>query len=134
MPIPPHILVTFDRTTQPIRCHSVSEMDAALDGLRWEKLARAGCRLAVSISIPGYEVYTGLGSTESFVMLGAEPFDNWYVALGDESAEGDDKMFYGVCDDCYWAPKHLIPVEVAREAGRYFLEHQQRSPTLRWEH
>jgi len=55
------------------------------------------------------------------------------VAVDDENAEGEDKMFYGVCQDSYWAPKNLIPVAVAREAVRYSVEHQRRGPALRWQ-
>ena len=67
-------------------------------------------------------------------MLGAEPYDDWYYALGDEKAEGEAKMFYGAGDDSYWPPKNLIPLGVAREAVRYFVQHQERHPTLRWQH
>lgn len=88
----------------------------------------------MTIAFPGYEIYTGLGSPESFVMVGAEPYDDWYVAVGDEKAKGEEKMFYGSGQDSYWAPENLIPVAVARAAVRYFVERQQRSPTLRWQH
>jgi hypothetical protein len=109
-------------------------MEAVLDRLHTEKLTSPGCPLAVSISIPDHEIYIGLGSFDSFVMVGAEPYDDWYVALGDEKANGDSKMFYGSGQDSYWAPKNLIPVAVAREAVRYYVEHHQRIPTLRWQH
>jgi hypothetical protein len=42
-------------------------------------------------------------------------------------------MFYGAGDDSYWAPKNLIPLAAARDAVRYFVEHQRRSPALRWQ-
>ena len=79
------------------------------------------------------EIYTGLGSAETFLMVGTEPYDEWYTAVGDENAQGPDKMFYGIGQDTYWAPKHLIPLAVAREAIRHYVEHQQRSPSLNWE-
>jgi len=113
-------------------------MDMILDRLHAaeiEKLAAGEdcCPLSVSISIPGFEITTGLRSADSFVMLGAEPYDDWYVAVGDEKAEGDDNMFYGVHQDTYWAPKHLIPVITARDAVRYFIENYQHSPNLKWD-
>ena len=127
-------IVSFDRTAPPIRCHSLAEMDAALDRLHAEKRSSPGCPLAVAISISGFEVYIGLGFRDGFVMLGAEPYDDWYCALSDEKAEDPKKIFYGVCDDCYWGPRHLIPVGIAREAVRYFVEHHERHPNIQWEH
>jgi hypothetical protein len=134
MSSPTDIIVSFDRNTPPIRCQSVGEMDAALDRLHARKLSSPGCPLAVAISMPGFEVYTGLGSSDSFVMLGAEPYDVWYYALSDEKAEDPKKMFYGVGDDCYWGPRHLIPISIARDAVRYFVERHERHPNLQWEH
>jgi hypothetical protein len=93
-------------------------MDAALDRLHAEKLSSPGCPLAVAISIPGREAYTGLGSSDSFVMLGTEPYDVWYYALSGEEAEDPQKKFFGANDDCYWGPRHLIPIGIAREAVR----------------
>jgi hypothetical protein len=137
MPAPHDIRVFSDDTMPPIKCHSVAEMDAALDRLHaaalHRELAGSGGPLSVLIAIPGYNIHTGLGSPESFVMLGAAPYDEWYVAVGDEEAQGDKRMFFGVGQDSYWAPKHLIPLGVARDAVRYFVEHQQRSPALMWE-
>lgn len=137
MPAPPEILVFFAELTPPIQCHSVAEMDAELSRLHKESLQRQNasgdCPLTACVYIPGLEIYTGLGATESFVMIGAEPFDEWYTAVGDEKSDGDSKMFYGVGQDSYWAPKHLIPAAVARDAVRYFIEHQERSPRLQWE-
>lgn len=54
--------------------------------------------------------------------------------VGDESAEGPEVMFYGVGQDSYWEPRFLIPMNVARSAVRYFTEHQQPSPALKWQH
>lgn len=138
MPTPSEILVSFAQGEPSIRCESVAEMDATLDRLHAEALDRQAtdensCPLQVSISFTGYEMYTGLGSAESFVMLGNEPYDEWYVAVGDAKAEGDEKVFYGDAQDTYWAPRNLIPIAVARDAVRYFVEHQQRSPALKWE-
>jgi hypothetical protein len=139
MPAPTTILVQFDRRMPPIRCQSVAEMDAALDRLHTTALDRRAadeqsCPLHVSIDMPGYSINTGLGSADTFVMLGVEPYNEWYTAVGDENAVGDDKMFYGIGDDSYWPPKNLIPVGVAGEAVRYFVENQQRTPALKWEY
>lgn len=139
MPVPSDILVYFAQGAPPIRCHSVAEMDGVLDRLQAAELDQKAadkvrCPLEVCIAFTGYEIVTGLGSAETFVMLGAEPYDKWYVAVADEKADGDDKkMFYGVHQDTYWVPKHLIPVTAARDAVRYFVEHQQRSQALTWE-
>lgn len=138
MPAPEEILVHHDQGLPPIRCNSVAEMDAALDRLHATALSEVAagdrCPLHVSIAFPGFEVNTGLGVEETFVMVGAEPFDDWYVALGDVNAQGDEVMFFGVAQDSYWAPKHLLPVAVARDAVRHFVENQRRTPTLKWEH
>jgi hypothetical protein len=132
MPTPTNIFIHFDNTTPPIHCCSLAEMEAALDRLHAEKLSSAGPPLSAMISIPDYSVFIGLGAPQSFVMLGAE--DDWFTGLSDEGAQGDVKMFYGVNDDSYWGPKHLLSIAVARDAVRYFVEHQQRAPTLHWEH
>jgi hypothetical protein len=139
MPAPSNIFVHFAQGKPPIQCHTVAEMDVVLDRLHASSLDRKstdnyGCPLSVSIAIPGYEIGTGLGSAEVFMTVNTDPFDDFlYVAVGDEAAKGDDKMFYGFHQDTYWEPKHLIPVATARDAIRYFVEHQQRSPKLKWE-
>ena len=90
--------------------------------------------LGVSIVIPGYEVDMGLGTDRSFVCVQVEPCDGeFYLALGDPSATGEHVMFYGAGQDSYWAPKNLIPLATAREAVRYFVQHQRRWPQLRWQ-
>jgi hypothetical protein len=139
MPTPSNIFVHFDQGTPPIQCHTVDEMDTVLDRLHATALDRKSadnynCPLSVSIAIPGYDISTGLGSDEVFMAVCTDPFDDFlYVAVGDESAKGDEKMFYGFHQDTYWARKHLIPMATARDAIRYFVEHQQRSPALKWE-
>ena len=136
MPPPSDISVHFAEEQLPIQCRSVAEMDAALDRLHADHL-RSGSSttpLAVSIVIPGYEIDTGLGADESFLCVQVEPCDGeYYLAVGDATAEGESRMFYGAGQDSYWAPKNLIPLSAARDAVRYFVEHQQRSPTLRWQ-
>jgi hypothetical protein len=112
-------------------------MDAALDRLHAEHLrsAASGPPLAVSIVIPGYEIDTGLGADVSYVHLQVEPCDGeYYLAIADGAvADGESRMFYGAGQDSYWEPKNLIPLSAARGAVRYFVEHQRRSPSLRWQ-
>lgn len=140
MPAPKELQVFFASHEPPLQCRSIAEMDAALDRLHEESLRRQlssdESPLTVGVSIPGFYIYTGLGTPDSFVMLGADPNDNdeWYTAIGDLTAEGDSKRFYGVGDDSFWAPKHLVPAAVARGAVRHFAEHQERIPTLQWEY
>ena len=136
MPAPSDICVYFAESAAPIRCRSVAEMDAALDRLHAEHLrsAASGPPLAVSVVIPGYEIDTGLGADESYLCVQVEPCDGeYYIALRDEPAEGESRMFYGAGQDSYWEPKNLIPLPAARAAARYFVEHQRRSPMLRWQ-
>ncbi len=114
-------------------------MDAVLDRLHAEALARIAadkntCPLQVTIAFNGHEIYTGLGSADTFLMVGAEPYDEWYTSVGDENAKGPKSMFFGDGQDSYWDPKHLIPEPIAREAVRFYVEHQQRSPSLKWEY
>lgn len=140
MPAPPVIEVYFAEETPPIVCRSVAKMDAALDRLHLATLDRlraaneSDCPLAVSIVIPGFEIDTGLGADQSYVCVQVEPCDGeFYCAVGDEPGGGESRMFYGAGQDSYWAPKNMIPLDAAREAVRYFVEHQRRSPMLRWQ-
>lgn len=113
-------------------------MDATLNRLGAERLAElsAGtqpCPLQVTISFSGHEINLGLGSDETFVMIGTEPFDDWYYASSGKEAGREEKMFFGACQDSYWPARWLIPSVTAREAVRYFVEQQERSPNLKWD-
>ena len=137
MPAPQEIAIHFAEETPPIVCRSVEEMDAALDRLHAEHLRSAAPPyppLAVAIVIPGYEIDTGLGADVSFVHVQVEPFDGeYYLAEADGPvADGESRMFYGAGQDSYWEAKNLITLSAARDAVRYFVEHQQRSPSLQW--
>jgi Immunity protein Imm1 len=138
LPVPSSILIGIAQGAPPIQCCSVGEMEAVLDRLHAEELGHKAADqehipLQVTIAFTGHEIYTGLGSAESFLMVGAEPYEEWYTAVSDAKAQGLSKMFYGDAQDTYWAPKHLIPMFVVREAIRYFVEHRQLSPSLTWE-
>ncbi len=136
MPAPSNILVHFEQGEPPIHCDSIAALDAVLDRLHAAELDRLAkdadqCPLQVSIEFDQYAVMTGLGSALTFVTVGTE--DDWYYALGDSDAEEPKEMFCGPNQDTYWAPRNLIPLAVARDAIRYFMEHQRPSPTLEWE-
>jgi Immunity protein Imm1 len=131
MPVPDEIDVYYDERKPPIRCHSVTEVDAALDKLHREADPTRD-PLAVAIKVFGHEIDTGLGTDPTFLCLQIEPCDGeYYLAVGDQT-DGKTRMFYGAGQDSYWKPINLIPLEAARSAVRYFIEHQKRSPSLRW--
>jgi len=111
-------------------------MDAELDRLHSERAEQLlsgaeKCPLQVSVSFADHEVNLGVGLSKSFVMIGTAPFDDWYCAAG--GGEGEDVMFYGVCQDSYWPAEWLIPITDAREAVRFFVAHQVRSPIVKWD-
>jgi len=132
MPVPDEIDIYFDEHKPPIRCRSLAEVDAALDKLHREADA-SNAALAVAIKVFGHEIDTGLGAERTFLCLQIEPCDGeFYLAVG-EQTEGETKMFYGAGQDSYWQPKNLVLLEAARSAVRYFIEHQKRSPCVRWQ-
>jgi len=132
MPAPDVIDVHYHERKPPIRCRSLAEVDAALDKLHREA-DPARDPLAVAIKVFGHEIDTGLGTDPTFLCLQIEPCDGaYYLAVGDQT-EGETLMFYGAGQDNYWQPKNLIPLQDARAAVRYFIEHQQRSPCIRWQ-
>jgi hypothetical protein len=139
MPTPSTIEIYFAEQTAPIVCHSVTEVDIALDRLDAETRARlqqpdSGHPLAITVVIPGFQVYMGLGASRSYICIAVEPCDGeYYTAVGDATASGESHMYYGSGQDSYWAPKNLLPPPVVRAALRYFLEHQRRPPELRWQ-
>lgn len=139
MAVPSIIQIYFSEGKPPLVCHSLAEMDESLDRLDAETRARLqgadpGDPLAVTIAVPGYQIYTGLGAEQSYISIGVEPCDGeYYTAVGEETATGESLMFYGSGQDSYWRPKNLLSPQVARRAVRYFVEHQQRSPELRWQ-
>lgn len=132
MPVPDEIDVFFAECNPPIRCRSLQEVDAALDKLHREA-DQSRCPLAVAIKVFGHEILTGLGTDPTFLYVQIEPCDGeYYLAVG-EQTEGEPRMFYGAYQDSYCDPKNLIPLETARSAVRYFIEHQRRSPSVRWQ-
>jgi hypothetical protein len=132
MPVPDEIDVYYREQRPPIKCCSVAEVDAALDKLHREA-DPATYPLAVAIQVFGHQIAMGLGTDPTFLMVGMEPCDGeYYVAVGDQT-EGETRMFYGAGQDSYWPPKNMIPLDAARSAARYFIEHQKRSPSLRWQ-
>jgi hypothetical protein len=132
MPVPDEIDVVYDHRKPPIKCRSLAEVDAALDKLHRE--ADPGKDpVAVAIKVFGHEIDTGLGTDPTFLCLHIEPCDGeYYLAVG-EQTQGESRMFYGAGDDSYWQPKNLIPLQEARAAVLYFIEHQKRSPYVRWQ-
>lgn len=132
MPIPNEIAVYFDEREKPINCRSLDEVDSLLDRLHREAAATR-CPRAVAIKVFGHEIDIGLGTDRTFLCLQIEPCDGgYYVAVG-EQTKGETRMFYGAGQDSYWGPKNRIPFELARSASRYFIEHQARSPSVRWQ-
>ena len=131
MPIPDEISVYFDEGKPPIKCRTLNEVDDVLDELH-DGAVRQG-PLAVAVKVFGHEIDLGLGVDSTFLCLQIEPCDGeYYLAVG-EKTEGETRAFYGAGQDSYWCPKNLIPIEDARPAVRYFIEHQQPSPLVRWE-
>ena len=132
MPVPDEIDVYYDERRPPIKCRSLAEVDDALDKLHREA-APAKDPLAIAIKVFGHEIDTGLGTDPTFLCLQIEPCDGeHYLAVG-EQTEGESRMFYGAGQDNYWHVENLIPLQDARAAIRYFIEHQQRSPSVRWQ-
>jgi hypothetical protein len=132
MPIPSEIEVRFSQYEPPIKCHSLDEVDAALDKLHSE--ACPECPLAVAIPVFDHEVGIGLGVDPTFLVLHFAPYDGeYYLAVGNGDARGEAVMFYGPYQDSYWRPKNLIPLADARAGVRYFLEHQKGISSVRWE-
>jgi hypothetical protein len=132
MPVPSEIELFFDERKPPIRCRSLQEVDAALDKLHRE-VDPTKDPLTVAIKVFGHEVCIGLGADPTFLCLQIEPCDGeYYLAVG-EQTQGETRRFYGAGQDSYWKPKNLIPLVEARAAVRYFIEHQGRSPSLRWQ-
>ncbi len=132
---PNEITIYFDDREPPVTCHSLEELDAALDKLHRQAISTQP-PLAIAIKVFGHEIDMGLGMDPTFLCLQYEPCDGeFYIAVGSqEDSESDsDVMFYGAGGDSYWRPKNLIPLESARSAARYFIEHQARSPLLRWQ-
>lgn len=132
------IQVRYAQGEPPISCASIAEMDAALDRLHAETAdeLRTSVRdrpLQVDIEFSFGCVATGLGIDKVPVMVSVPPFDDFYCAVDDRQAAGDDTMFFGASQDSYWPPKNLLPIAVAREAVRYFVMHQRRSPNLLWQ-
>jgi len=132
MPVPSEIDVYYDDSKRPVRCASLADVDAALDKLHREAYATRR-PLAVAIKLFGHEIDTGVGADPTFLCLQIAPCDGeYYVAVGEQTV-GEPTMFYGAGQDSYWEPKNMIPAEVSRSAVRYFIEHQKRSPRVRWQ-
>lgn len=132
MPVPDEIEVYFDESKPPITCRSLEEVKVTLDKLHAE-VDPAGLPLAVAIKVFGHEIDLGLGADPTFLHLQIDPCDGeYYVAVGGLT-EGETRMFYGAGQDSYWHPKNLIPLKEALSAAMYFIEHQQRSPAIRWQ-
>src|SRR5262249_33885983 len=132
MPVPDEIDVCFDERKPSITCKSIKQVDLALDNLHRE-VDPTKCPLCVSIAVFGHQVLTGLGVDQSFVCINIEPCDGeFYLTVGEQPA-GEAKMFWGAAQDSYWNPKNLIPYKKARAAVRYFIKHQRRYPSVRWQ-
>ena len=139
MPIATEILIHVEQGHQPIRCGSLAEMDAALDRLHAERVEDLNkrvwdCPLQVMISFLHHEINLGLGSEVSFVMIGSDPFDDWYYAASGKEDDGEEKEFYGFNQDSYWPANRLVDIDDAREAVRFFVSQQERSPLLSWDY
>jgi hypothetical protein len=132
MPIPDKIDVHYDERKPAIRCRSLGEVEAALDKLHREADPRRE-PLAVAIKVFGHQICMGLGADPTFLCLNIDPCDGeYYLAVGEQTG-GETRMFFGAGQDSYWEPKNMIPLEAARSAVRYFIEHQERSPAVRWQ-
>ena len=132
MPDTYDIAVHFDEDKPPIRCTSIDELDAVLDELGARADPTRGAR-AVAIVVFEHEIDTGLGADPTFLCLQMAPRDGeYYVAVGDRT-DGEPRAFYGAGQDSYWNPRNLIAAADARSAIRYFIRHQARSRSLRWE-
>jgi hypothetical protein len=98
VPVPSEILVRVTQGEPPVRCGSMTEMNAVLDLLLAERLeqidaGKQDCPLQVNITFSRHEINLGLGSDESFVMIGTDPFDDWYYAASGKDADGEEKKF-----------------------------------------
>ncbi len=132
MPVPDEIDVYYDERKPPIRCRSLAEVDTVLDKLNREADPTKD-PLAVAIKVFGHEIATGLGTDPTFLCLQIEPCDGEYYLAVREQVEGETRRFYGAGQDSYWQPENMIPLAAARSAVRYFIEHQKRSPSVRWQ-
>ena len=132
MPVPDQIDVYYDDRKPPIECSSLEEVDAVLDKLH-QGVDPTKVPLMVAIKVFGHEIDMGLGTDPTFICLQIEPCDGeYYLAVGDQ-VKGERRMFYGAGQDSYWEPENLIPLESSRSAARHFIQHQLRSPDVRWQ-
>jgi len=132
MPLPDKIAIYFDEAQPPIVRDSLDQVEAELDRLH-QRACTQTIPLAAAIKVFGHEIDFGLGTVLTFLCLQIDPCDGeYYLAVGTQE-EGECQMFYGAGQDSYWEPKNLIPIEDARMAIRYFIEHRRRHPSLRWQ-
>jgi hypothetical protein len=130
LPVPDQIDVYFAEEKPPIKCRSVAEVDATLGRLHRE--CRPGHPICVNVVVPGHWISIGLGPDPTLVMQSVEPCDGeWYTSVGDESAEGWAD-FYGCGNHTPFQRRTFVPLDVARQVVREFVEHQQRSRLIRW--
>ena|SRR5258708_32044906 len=131
MPVPEHFEVHYGEEEQPILCRSVAEMEAILDCLHRE--CRPDRPICVNVVLPQYWITIGLGTDPTFVLVSVEPCDGeWYLSVGNQSAEGW-KDFYGCGNHTPFERRNFVPLELARQAVREFVEHQRRSRIIRWQ-
>lgn len=132
MPVPDQIDIYYDEAKPPLACHSIEDVDDAINKLH-NSHDPSRDPLAIAIKVLGHEIDTGLGCNETFLFVQIDPCDGeYYIAVGDRT-DDEVRMFYGAGQDSYWHAKNLIPLESAKAALRYFLEHQKICPAVRWQ-
>lgn len=132
MPVPDQIDVYFDDSKPAIRCLSIDELKVTLEKLH-RGVDPSKDPLALVIKVFGHEIDTGVGADPTFLCLQIDPCDGeYYLAVGNQT-EGESRMFYGAGQDSYWPPMNMIPLKAARAAIQYFVEHQKRDPSVRWQ-
>jgi hypothetical protein len=125
----PAISVAWDEG-QWAECRSAADLERLLDRLH------AGCDTArpkgVIVSVPGWEVMIAVGTDPSFVLIQEEPYagTDW-ITVGDGSAE-DVLRVFGAVRYAEIDHRHLVPLVLARQAVRQFVESGTRLPALRW--
>jgi hypothetical protein len=130
MSVPAEIEVQFADQEPPLNCRSIEEMDSLLDRLHSQ--CPREHPICVNVVIPGYCLTIGLGSDPTFLLESVEPCDGeWYISVGDPSTSGW-KDFYGCGGHTPFEVRSFVPVQLARQALREFVQTQARSRLIHW--
>lgn len=123
--------VHFDDQVEPRTCDSARDLEALLD--RLQRDCASGAPILVRIEFAGHRLDLGVGADPTFLALSAQPSDGEaWISVGNPDAPGALE-FWG-CGGRQDVPRrHLVPLDLAREAVREFVATSTRSGGIRWE-